>query len=89
MDQNTKDYPTIDNVLEEFKPIKNPKNPYENFGKVHSPSLGAMKQGAIVALPGLAPCPWCDSPMKEQDQSYIAVCENNPKHIVEWLPWGG
>lgn len=73
----TDEVPTIDNVLPEFKKWVCP------------PDDSHAKQGAIVAVPGLFDCPWCDTSCDEVDQTYLAICRNDPRHVVQWCPWGG
>lgn len=60
--------------------------------EVVAPREHARDKGAIAAMLGLAPCPWCDCRMDDtftRNYPMIAVCTLNPKHIVEWLPWPG
>lgn len=75
--------PTLENILPEYVPSEG------RFG-ASKPSSWAYEQGARAAVPGLSGCPWCDADTKElEERNYIAICVKNPKHIVQWLPWGG
>lgn len=76
--------PTFENVLDYY-------NVEFSYGK---PFLKKAKEkdfekGCIVAVAGLSPCPWCASEMKEEGNSFRAVCVKNPLHKVVWVPWGG
>lgn len=71
---------TLETVLNEYKSL------------VFPPGKCAKRYGAIVSILGGTHCPWCKDNMTENTQAigtYIAVCNTNPNHIVEWLPWGG
>mgnify|MGYP001324213141 CR=1 FL=1 len=61
----------------------------DNVLPKHRKWTSATRERAIVGIPGGLPCPWCDASMTEQGKTYIAVCDRNEKHVVEWLPWGG
>lgn len=80
-DPTSETNPTLDNVLPEWKPpsllVATKPDPY------------AADEGALVAIPGGLPCPWCGATCVEIDQTMIAVCQRNPLHKVEWMVWGG
>jgi hypothetical protein len=47
------------------------------------------RDGVTVGVPGLSACPWCDSQMTLDDETYVATCNANGEHRAAWLPWGG
>src|SRR5687768_17497583 len=53
------------------------------------PTKWGLEKGATIATLGLMPCPWCGARTEEKEKTYIAICVKNPKHIIQWLPWGG
>jgi hypothetical protein len=74
--------PTWENVLDYFNIEFSHKKPLLEKTKERH-----FKDGYIVAVPGLSPCPWCASEMEET--GFRAVCKKNPLHKAIWLPWGG
>lgn len=77
--------PSIENVLPEFKPRLD-----EKYSRLKSASQWAIREGARVSMMGgITVCPWCLGTLNENGQSMIVVCDKNPKHIVQWLYWGG
>ena len=68
-----------------------PENVSPEYRLLIRPALEADKQrGAIVTIFGGSPCPWCNNDMESVELgSLIAVCKQNPTHIVKWIPWGG
>lgn len=81
MINETKDKPTIENVLPEFKDFVS-----ELTYAIKTPE---GVSNPILKVPGGTACPWCLSEMNMIQDSYIAVCENDSGHVVVWLPWGG
>ena len=83
--------PTLENVLPEYR--EDPLDTHGNYGKAIAPfwveKSVAQEHGVIASVPGGFRCPWCKSVMTEVGTSYVAVCDKNPKHVVEWTPWGG
>lgn len=80
----------LDNILPEYKRNPNVEYEMENFGKAYPPDRKFAERGAGAALPGLSPCPWCNGKMKPVIKNdYLAVCENDPEHLVQWQPWPG
>lgn len=59
------------------------------FLDVEAPSARYLAQGAMAAVPGLAPCPWCRASCETDGDSMLAVCTADPAHRVVWVPWGG
>ncbi len=64
-------------------------HPETDYYMVHEPNSRAKAQGAMASTPGGFPCPWCNSSCTEEGRTYIAVCDADPMHRVEWMPWGG
>lgn len=58
-------------------------HPKVKISDVYPPSEKMLAKGAMAATLGLSPCPWCLSKCKED--SYLAVCEKDPSHIVQCL----
>jgi hypothetical protein len=56
--------------------------------KTMEASEEAAAKGAIVSLPGLSRCPWCNAEC-EMEEYPIAICTKDKAHIIEWTPWGG
>jgi hypothetical protein len=68
----------MDKILEKYK------------AHAQEPMLRAKNKGAIIAIGGGGPCPFCDVKCNETEKDYdIAVCSKNIEHIIQWLPWGG
>ena len=77
--------PTHLNVLPEYDP-QYTENEYHD---IYPPNNHFKSRGAIVAVLGCARCPWCNSTCVEKEGHYLRVCTKNPKHVVQWLLWGG
>lgn len=64
-------------------------HPDIEYYMAHEPDYHALRKGAMASMPGGMPCPWCMSRCHDLGGDMIATCENDPTHIVEWIPWGG
>jgi hypothetical protein len=60
------------------------------FGASMEPGRHAHPEALAVVFGGRgAPCPWCDGRLFEVDGRYLARCDADPSHAVEFLPWPG
>lgn len=78
------DFPTLANVLPEYSRVTDMLG-----ARATKPSNEAYALGARAAVWGGSRCPWCDSKAAYEGHGDVAVCEKNPKHLMEWLPWPG